>query len=538
MIGKNVIYGLCVAMLLSVVGWSSVLLAAAEDVQLPDAAMRGEIAVVRSLLKQDIDVNSAQGDGMTALHWAALKDNLEMATLLMEAGANVTATTRLGDLTPMFLACTHGNAAMIDLLLDAGGDPNTANTVNGQTALMRAAASGGADGVGRLLEAGTDVNAWEKAYGQTALMFAAAQNRAEVIRVLARNGADIEAASRVEDLQSRPRYDETGRVLPPPPPGTEKDKQPVDFSKRPRADVMGGLTALMFAARDGQMDAVRALVEAGADVNHVSPGDFSSPIVYATANANFDVAKYLLEQGANPNAANSDGLTPLYATIDIEYAPLSWSPVHLTTGQKVGYLELMESLLQAGANPNARLTRKLFYRPASHDRSWVRTEGSTAFWRAAVAADVEAMKLLVAAGANPKVATDEGVTPLMAAAGVGWVPGEFSQTSHEPHAHQAAVEYCLELGLDVNARDEKDQTALHGAAWISDHELIQFLVDKGAQLDVQTQKGWYVTDMPNGVAITGGLPTERPETVEFLMKLGAPAPVAPKAGDGVVRKRP
>ena len=162
MIGKNAIYGLCVAMLLLAVAGSSVLLAAAEDVQLPEAAMRGEIEVVRSLLKQDIDVNSAQGDGMTALHWAALKDKLEMARLLMEAGANITATTRLGDLTPLFLACTHGDVAMIDLLLEAGGDPNTANIVNGQTALMRAAASGDADGVGRLLEAGAEVNAREK----------------------------------------------------------------------------------------------------------------------------------------------------------------------------------------------------------------------------------------------------------------------------------------------------------------------------------------------------------------------------------------
>ena len=538
MIGKKVTYGLCVAVVLAAVGGVSAVLAAPADVQLPEAAMRGEIEVVRSLLKQDIDVDSTQGDGMTALHWAALRDNLEMAKLLMESGANVTATTRLGDLTPLFLACTHGNAGMIDLLLEAGGDPNTANTVNGQTALMRAAASGDADGVGRLLDAGAKVNARETAYGQTALMFAAADNRAEVIRVLARTGADIETASKVEDLTSRSRYDETGRALPPPPPGAEKDNPPVDFSQRPKANVMGGLTALMFAARDGQMDAVRALLEAGADVNRVSPGDFSSPIVYATANANFDVAMYLLEQRANPNAANNDGLTPLFATIDIEYAPLSWAPVHLTTGQRVGHLELMEALLQAGANPNARLTRKLFYRPSSHDRSWVRTEGATAFWRAAAAADLEAMKLLVAGGANPKVATDEGVTPLAAAAGIGWVPGEFSQTSRDPHAHLAAVEYCLELGLDVNAGDEEDQTPLHGAAWIGDHELIQFLVDKGARLDVQTEKGWYVTDMPNGVDVAGGLPTERPETVEFLMKLGAPAPVAPKAGDGVPRKSP
>lgn len=294
---------------------------------------------------------------------------------------------------------------------------------------------------------------------------------------------------------------------------------------------------MLLAARDGQMDAVRALVESGTDVNQFSPADFSSPIVIAAANAHFDVAKYLLDNGANPNAANKDGLTPLYATIDMQYAPLSWAPVPITAHENVNYLQLMEALLKHGANPNARLTRKLFYRPSSHDRSWVRPEGTTAFWRAALAADLAAMRLLVDWGADPKIASDEGVTPLMAAAGIGWVPGEFTQTSRDPRAHLDAVKYCMELKLDINARDKFDQTALHGAAWVGDHELIRFLVDKGAKLDVKTTKGWYVTDMPNGVDVAGGLPTQRPHTVAFLMKLGAPAPEAPRAGDGVVRQR-
>ena len=535
--GRSLFGGLCVAVVLAAVGSTTVLSFTSSDAQLADAAMKVDAEVVRSLLEQGVDVNAAQGDGMTALHWAALRDQLEMAQMLIEAGANIKAVTRLGDLTPLFLACTHGNSAMIDLLLKAGADSNTANTVNGQTALMRAAASGDGDGVRVLIDAGADVNAKEKAYGQTALMFAAATNRAAVVRILAETGAELDAASDVEDLLSRPRYDETGRVIPSPPPDPKTGRPPVDFSERPKATVMGGMTPLLVAARDGQLDAVRALVETGADVNKVSPADFSSPIVIAAANANFDVAKYLLDHGANPNAANSDGLTPLYAAIDIQYAPLSWAPVPISAHQSVGYLELLEDLLSRGANPNARLTRKLFYRPSSHDRSWVRTEGATAFWRAALAADVEAMRVLVERGANPKIATDSGVTPLMAAAGIGWVPGEFTQTSREPHAHQAAVEYCLELGLDVNARDDEDQTALHGAAWIGDHDLIQFLVDKEAKLDVQTKKGWNVTDMPNGVDVAGGYPTHRPETVAFLMELGAPAPVAPKAGDGIPKKR-
>ena len=532
MSGQRII-GVIGVLVVALLSLALTLSAESPDVRLADAAMEANMEAVRSLLQQDVDVNGVQGDGMSALHWAAAKDDLKMARLLIEAGADVESKTRLGDLTPLFLACTHGRLPMISLLLSAGADPNAASTVNGQTSLMRAAASGGTKSVQLLAENGADVNARERAYGQTALMFAAAANRSEAIQVLVELRADLEVASDVEDLRTRPRYDETGAILPDPPPDPKADLRPVDFTKRPKATVTGGMTALLFAARDGQMDAVRALVEAGADVNRVSPGDFSSPIVIAAANANFDVAKYLLEHGANPNAANSDGLVPLYATIDIEYAPLSWAPAPITTHQKVGYLELMEALLRAGANPNARLTRKLYYRPSSHDRSWVRTEGSTAFWRAAMADDVEAMKLLVAHGANPAIATDGGVTSLMAAAGVGWVPGEFAQTARVPHARVAAVEFCMELGLDLNARDDDDLTALHGAAWAGDHELIQFLVEKDAELHAKSKKGWHVTDMPNGIVVAGGLPIQRPETVAFLMELGAPAPVAPRAGDGV-----
>jgi ankyrin repeat protein len=301
---------------------------------------------------------------------------------------------------------------------------------------------------------------------------------------------------------------------------------------------MGGMTALLLAARDGKMAAVKALVEAGVDLNQRSPAESSTPLIISIANGWLDVGKYLLEHGANPNEFNKDGLTPLYATIDIEYAPLSWAPAPTTIAEKTTYLELMDELLQQGANPNARLTRKLFYRPSSHDRSWVRPEGTTAFWRAALSNDVPSMKLLIKYGADPSIASDEGVTALMAAAGIGWVPGNFTQTWREDDARLQAVQYCIDLGLDVNAVDKKDQTALHGAAWAGDHKVIQLLVDKKAKLDVLSKSGWYVTDMPNGVDVAGGLPTERPETVNFLLKLGAPAPVAPKAGSGIVKKRP
>jgi ankyrin repeat protein len=534
MLGSRLIIGLCLIALFSTAAVSAPSFAAG-DVRLADAAMQGDLAGVRSMLKEKVDVNAAQGDGMTALHWAAATNNLEMAQALLAAGADVNAVTRIGGQTPLFIACTAGNAALINIFIKAGSNPNAVNTVDGQTALMRASASGSAEAVTVLLDHGANVNAKETARGETALMFAAAENRADVIKVLVKHGADMKVATSVEDLRNKPRYDDDGNIIPP---GSSKAGADAKGGKggggnnRSGATVIGGMTALLFAARDGQFDAVRALVDAGANIDEPSLGDFSTPIIIAIANAHIDIGKYLLDHGANPNAANSDGLTPLYATVDVQYAPHSWAPAPLTDHEQVTYLQLMDDLLKKGANPNARLTKKLYYRPTSHDRQWARTEGTTAFWRAAWADDVPAMKLLVDTGADPKIASDEGVTPLMAAAGIGWVQGDFSQTWREDKSRLKAVQYCVELGLDVNARDSQNQTALHGAAWVADKdpgdiELIHFLIDKGAKLDVKTKKGWYVSDMPNGLIISGGdNPLIRPHIVKLLIDLGAPAPAA------------
>jgi uncharacterized protein len=290
---------------------------------------------------------------------------------------------------------------------------------------------------------------------------------------------------------------------------------------------MGGMTALLFGARDGHIEAVRALLEGGAPVNQPSGGEKTTPLVIAICNGHYDVAKYLLDHGADPNLATIDGLAALYATEDTEYAQVGWAPNPITTQEKTSHLDLMKALLEKGANPNARLTKALWFRPTSHNQEWIDKKGATPFWRAAQSSDVVAMKLLVASGADPKIASDEGVTPLMVAAGLGWGA---NASRNVPGAWLSAVEYCLELGADVNAQDIYHYTALHGAAYRGDNEVVKLLVARGAKLDVRSKKGQTVTDMANGPMVNAHLPMEHPDTIALLKKLGAPPPEVPGAG--------
>jgi ankyrin repeat protein len=427
-----------------------------------------------------------------------------MTKLLLAAKANPEGETRVGGVTPLILAARSGNAPVIAALLKAGADPAKAAST-GATPLMWAAASGSVDAVRTLIESGADINAREKTNGQTALMFAAWENRGDVIRLLVERGAHPGLTSFV-NLIDEPQYDDDGILIP-----RRKGQQSGGNS------VMGGMTALLYAARDGNLAAVEALVESGADVNQVSGGDGSSPINIAVANGHYTVGKYLLDHGANPNLANLDGLTPLYATVNMRYAPVSWAPNPRTDQERVSSVELMEALLERGANPNARVRGKLWFSPTSHDRGWVDHRGATAFWRAAMSSDVEAMRILVAGGADPNLATDSGVTPLMVAAGIGWA-GNFSQNA--PDSWMEAVQYCLELGADINAvENRKGYTALHGAASRGDDEMVQYLVDRGARVDVLTKDGNSPADMAFGPS-RFFIPS--PSTVDLLVKLGSP----------------
>ena len=240
---------------------------------------------------------------------------------------------------------------------------------------------------------------------------------------------------------------------------------------------MGGMTALLFAARDGHLGAVRAFVESGANVDQVAGGDGSSPLVIAIANGHYTVAKYLLDAGADPSLANVDGLAPIYATINMRFAPVSWAPNPRTDQEEVNAVQLLAALLDAGADPNVRIARRLWFSPTSHNRLWINPAGATPFWRAAQASDVESMRLLLAAGADPDLSTFDGTTPLMVAAGIGW-RGNFSQNA--PDSWMTAVHFLMEIGADVNAVDTNGYTALHGAAALGNDEMVEFLVARGA----------------------------------------------------------
>ena len=548
----------------------SVALIGASVDTVPEAAMTGDLAAVRALLKSGADVNAAQGDGVTGLHWAARQGHEDLANTLIVAGANVRATTRFGAVTPLHLAAERGSGAIVSLLVKAGADVD-ARTGTGATALMFAAASGDTAAVKALIAGGAQLDAKEREREQTPLIFAAAANRVEVVKVLVAAGANKNAATKVVDLMALSANGENpdGRNLAAKPEtlngaaarGAATPRTPVASRQRqPGLDrgylineqvhTQGGMTPLLFAARQGYTDVALVLLDAGVDINQQRKGDQVSALLTATINGHFDLAKTLLDRGANPNLAGENGVAPLYAAINLMWASRAGYPQpRAQLNQQVGYLEYMKALLDKGADPNARVNKKVWYSNYNFDQSGVEETGSTAFWRAAYAADVAAMRMLVSYGADPNIPTVKppergefgdagrrvivdvsgvppvpvggpGVPVLLASTGVGYGEG-FAGNSHRfaPGGLLAGVKYLVEeVGADVNARDHEGNSALHHAASRGDVEMLKYLVSKGADPLVVNREGQTTVDMANG-------PVQRtqpwPEAIKYLESLGA-----------------
>ncbi len=634
-------------------------LPSAKNAAVADAAMKGDLTAVKKLIAQGADVNDAQGDGMTALHWAAEHGDSAMAAALLKARANVKATTHIGSYTPLHIAGKAGSAPVVRELLKAGADVN-AVTTNGATPLHFGASSGDPDAVAAMLDKGANANARESEWGQTPLVFAAEYDRPAAIRVLLKHGADPSIHTTVMNLTEETAREQAAtrkrnEVLISFEPKERRDSinkamaaaaaaaPPVDTTagggfgggqqrggrggpqpkgpftpaqiqqaieagrlvlnsaaaaKGPATEVvdtlnggvagfqsavggMGGLSALHHAVRQGSLNAVIALLDGGANIDDTSNVDRTTPLLMATINGQFDVALKLIERGANPNIASTAGMTPLYATVNAQWAPKSRYPQpQAVQNQRAPYTDVMEALLAKGANPNTRIVQQPWYFAFNNcgnaNCGLENLEGTTAFWRAAYSVDVDAMRILAKHGADvnmPSQRTPQagrgggrggrggggggaagggggggggggrgqlvippsdpaidsamkaatvgtGTYPIHAAAGAGYGNG-FAGNSHRhaPDGWLPAMKYLVEeLHADVNARDAQGYTPLHHAAARGDNEMILYLVSKGADVKAVSKNGKTTVDMANG-------PVQRlspiPETIALLEKLGA-----------------
>ena len=606
----------------------SLMLAAAHSVfaqrEVADSAMKRDSAAVQRLLKAGADVNGAQADGATALHWAAYNGDVELTRVLLKAGAKTGVANRNGS-TPLWLAASRGDAGVIAELLKGGANPNEELPL-GRKPLMLAARAGSVDAVRTLVEKGADVNARESQRGTTALMQAADQGHADVVVELIKHGANVAAVSApvmrdgrtaalgnsgdprravrqqyigvlcdsptpdfkvIQDMldslgirtdKSKPASKDSlcanvrraglGFVqvsgagglagggagatdssdVPASPEGANNDAQLSDQAAAeaaanarrgrrppPREPDGGELTALVYAARSGAIEAAEVLLKAGANVNQTTRYGWS-PLLAATQNQNYQMAKFLIEHGADVNLANKGGWTPLYLATDNRNIEGGDYP---TRTADMDSLEFIKYLLDKGAQVNARISESTETRTVFTNQ-WLDEEGATAFLRASQSGDLELMKLLVDRGADPRINTKLGVTPLAAAAGIGWVEGVTKEWSTKQTVE--AVKFLLKLGVDPNFQADTGRTALHGAGHKGATEVAKLLVEAGAKLDVRdfgntdnrgspelASHTWLPIDYADGlvrVGVQSAIP--HPETAKFLreamLKAGLKAP--------------
>jgi ankyrin repeat protein len=578
------------SVVLLVLSWASL---GAAPSEVADAAMRGDLASVRTLIAQRVDVNAPQGDGATALHWAVYRGDKELARILLRAGANVKAANRAGA-TPLWLASVNGDAELLGALIEGGADPNEKLPL-GRTPLMIASRTGNVDAMKVLLDRGADVNAKETLRGTTPLMWAADEAHAPAVQLLIERGADIKArsnpaprgrgpalgksndprkavAAQGAALAAREASPDLGALRQLTEPGAGRtgagragaagaggraggaggrgggavagaDADTVDDGVgavsgnnrgRQTPNDGGALTPLVYAVRANDIESVQVLLAAGADINQTT-GYGWSPLLVATQNRYYKLGAYLLERGADPNLPNTGGWVPLYLATDNRNIESGDYPVRKGDMDHLAFIRL---LLDKGASVNARVkdsteTRTVF------TNQWLDENGATAFFRASQSGDLELMKLLLARGADPKIATVLGVTALQVASGIGWVEGITYEWSTKSTFE--AVKMLLDLGLDPNAQADTGRVALHGAAHKGHTEVVQLLADRGATLNVRDygntdNRGgklavhtWEPVDYADGLVRVGVQSAiAHPETGLLLRKLmaakGMPVP--------------
>jgi ankyrin repeat protein len=466
---------------------------------LSEAIQAGDRQAIQKLLKDPAAVKATEADGTTPLHWAVRADDMETSKALLTAGANASAANRYG-VTPLSLAAVNGNAGLIEALLAAGASANTVVS-KGQTVLMTAARTGNPAAARVLIEHGADVNARESQLGETALMWAASENQAEVVTLLASRGADINArSSTIQFPKDRFGLEGVLTILP-----------------------HGNWTPLMYAARDGGVDAARALAKAGAEVNATDP-DGTTALILAIMNAHYDTANAILEAGADPNITDKAGMAALYAAVDMSSLGEVYGMPPRKVNDTLKPTDVMSRLIAKGAVVDALLKSPTLQRNHTPGEGQLGA-GTTPLMRAARNGDFAAMQILLAAGADPTLKQPRGTTALMMASGLGRGLGVFAKDYGTEADLRQAVELLVERNVDVNASTDDGITAIHLAAQGGLDSIVRVLAKAGARLDVKDKRGRTPVDMAMGVGgrgRAGGPPPVYERTAKLLKELGAP----------------
>lgn len=476
--------------------------------RLAEAIQAGNRDAVRTLLKDPAQVKAVEPDGTTPLHWAARADDLETTTALLAAGADPRAANRYG-VTPLSLAAVNGSAPVMEALLAAGADPEGVVS-RGQTVLMTAARSGNPAAVRLLLDRGAAVDARESQLGETALMWAASENHAEVVSLLAARGADVNARSAAVPFpKDRFGLEGVTTILP-----------------------HGNWTPLMYAGRDGGDQAARALLQAGADANAQDP-DGTTALILAIMNSHYDTANVLLEGGADPNIADKAGMGALYAAVDMSSLGEVYGLPHRPVRDRLTPLDLIARILARGGDVNARLSTPAIQRNHTPGEPQLGT-GTTPLMRASRNGDYAAMRLLLAAGADPTLAQPRGNTALIMASGLGRGLGVFADDVGTEADLRQAVDLLLERQVDVNAANQDGITAMHVAAQGGLNSIVTALARHGARLDAKDKKERTPADMAMGVGLrgrAGGPPPVHTGTADLIKRLLAESSPPETAGE-------